>query len=411
MSDVRVAVLFRRLQPYHLARLRAFGDCHHVEAIEVTSEPPIDQYRAQGASNADRHGISARTLFPGTPANQISRLSLWRSLLAQLDEIDPDVVAVPAWGESDSLICLYWARSRKRHAVTMVDSCERDKPRYAIKEAVKKRIIRLFDAALVGGSPHTEYARALGMPPDRIFDGYDVVDNAHFTSCSDRIRADRERYAKQCGLAADFFLASSRFVPKKNLLVLLAGYDLYRKQLGDEAWSLVILGDGPLRPELEKTIADRELSRHVWLKGMVPYSQLPFYYALASAFIHASIVEQWGLVVNEAMASRLAVLVSRCCGCASDLLHAGINGYTFNPFSDAQIAEAMVLFHNSPNRAEMGERSLEIISEWSPKRFAEGLANATRRALLTPPRRFSFLDRALLLLLTTFRPFPTDAKE
>jgi 1,2-diacylglycerol 3-alpha-glucosyltransferase len=58
---------------------------------------------------------------------------------------------------------------------------------------------------------------------------------------------------------------------------------------------------------------------------------------LASAFIQASTTEQWGLVVNEAMASGLPVLVSERCGCAPDLVKNGVNGYTFDPYDIKEI--------------------------------------------------------------------------
>jgi glycosyltransferase involved in cell wall biosynthesis len=47
--------------------------------------------------------------------------------------------------------------------------------------------------------------------------------------------------------------------------------------------------------------------------------------------VHASTTEQWGLVVNEAMAAGLPVLVSDRCGCAPDLVEVGVNGFTFDP--------------------------------------------------------------------------------
>lgn len=411
MTELRVAVLFRRLQPYHVARLRACRDSFRITTIEVAGSPSLEEYRAMGATESDRQVLSTTTLFPNMPPERISRLALWRSLLSRLNEINPEVVAVPAWGESDTLICLYWARRKKRRAITLVESSLRDKPRSVFKEAIKERIVRLFDAAVAGGSPQTAYVRRLGMAADRVFDGYDVVDNEYFTSRSDRVRADRERYTKEFGLPDKFFLAANRFIPKKNLPALIAGYNLYRNQLGREAWSLIIMGDGPLKPEIERLILDRNLAESIRIVGMVPYAQLPVYYGLASGFIHASTIEQWGLVVNEAMASRLPVLVSRNCGCAPDLVQEGVNGYTFDPSSETQIADRMLLFHKNANRPQMGERSLEIISSWSPGRFAQGLAKAIGQALSAPPRGVSFFDGVILILLTIMRPFPGDAAE
>ena len=65
------------------------------------------------------------------------------------------------------------------------------------------------------------------------------------------------------------------------------------------------------------------LDNDVIFPGFIQYDELPAYYGLAKAFIHASTVEQWGLVVNEALAAGLPVLVSERCGCAPDLVREG----------------------------------------------------------------------------------------
>ena len=85
-----------------------------------------------------------------------------------------------------------------------------------MKEAIKRRIVRLFSAAVVGGQAHASYLEALGQPADRIFRGYDVVDNEYFAHA---VRVIRDQFletrAKQ-GLPENYFLASARFIPKKN---------------------------------------------------------------------------------------------------------------------------------------------------------------------------------------------------
>ena len=60
-------------------------------------------------------------------------------------------------------------------------------------------------------------------------------------------------------------------------------------------WDLVLLGDGPLRETLNSQLSTLNLNEHVHLPGFKPYEELPVYYALANAFVHASTAEQWGL--------------------------------------------------------------------------------------------------------------------
>jgi 1,2-diacylglycerol 3-alpha-glucosyltransferase len=161
-----------------------------------------------------------------------------------------------------------------------------------------------------------------------------------------------------------------------------------------------LLGDGPLKSELNNLIALNGLQKHVHMPGFKQYHELPAFYALAKAFIHASTIEQWGLVVNEAMASALPVLVSNRCGCAQDLVSEGVNGFAFNPYDTQQMAK--IMFRISDPQfplADFGAASVRIVAEWSPARFASGLARAVEAAMTAPRYKMTAFDRLLLQLL------------
>jgi glycosyltransferase involved in cell wall biosynthesis len=139
------------------------------------------------------------------------------------------------------------------------------------------------------------------------------------------------------------------------------------------------------------------------MPGFKQYDELPAYYALASAFVLASVVEPWGLVVNEAMASGLPVLVSERCGCAASLVRAGENGYMFDPADTGAIGASMArMAHASDaSRQEMGRASATIIEEFGPARFATGLLRAAGHSCAdratVPPLGSSVLLETLLL--------------
>jgi glycosyltransferase involved in cell wall biosynthesis len=162
----------------------------------------------------------------------------------------------------------------------------------------------------------------------------------------------------------------------------------------------VLLGDGPLKSDLCRLVSDLGLNACVHLPGFKQYHELPVYYGLASAFVHASTTEQWGLVVNEAMASGLPVLVSNRCGCAQDLVKDGTNGFTFDPCNVEQMAELMARTSGLGSRlSEFGAASARIISQWGPERFASGLKSAVESAMGVGPKRAGIVDRFLLRAL------------
>ena len=137
------------------------------------------------------------------------------------------------------------------------------------------------------------------------------------------------------------------------------------------------------------------------MPGFKQYEELPAYYGLASVFVLTSISETWGLVVNEAMASGLPVIVSKQCGCAADLVRDGINGYTFDAHSIEELASIMlkVVSENCDLKA-MGRAGKEIMKQWGPERFAEGLVRAVEAASAADRVKATWFDRLMLQALT-----------
>ena len=172
------------------------------------------------------------------------------------------------------------------------------------------------------------------------------------------------------------------------------------KLVGAAAWSLVIIGDGKLKNALTALRDKLGLREHVLLPGAKSYGELPSYYGLASAFIHTSTTEQWGLVVNEAMAAGLPVLVSERCGCAQDLVVPGLNGLRFDPHDVTAIAKAMTeISSGSRDLCAMGRSSRDTVARWSLTRFADGLNSAVLAALRASPRAPGLMDQFLLWAL------------
>jgi len=397
-----VAVLFHRFGPYHHARLNAAGRLMAIWGLEACAMEDVYAW-----SKVDGAETFIRITLTGHDAGGRQwECELQQKMWQALDEIKPTVVVVNGWSAPDALSALWWCARAGIPAVVMSESTVWDERRVAWKEWIKGRLVRLCSAALAGGSPHVAYLVRLGQPRDRIFQGYDIVDNGYFAAGADASRQNAET-RRQLGLPEKYFLASSRFIAKKNLFRLLDAYARYRGLAGavvtphapGEIWDLVLLGDGQLRDALNSHVSALNLRDHVLLPGFKQYDELPRFFGLAGAFVHASTTEQWGLVVNEAMASGLPVLVSNRCGCAQDLVQEGVNGFTFDPGNVEQLAGLLLKVSAAgfPLR-DFGLQSRRIIADWGPERFAQGLRGAVGAAQAHPRPPAGLLDRMLLRL-------------
>ena len=83
--------------------------------------------------------------------------------------------------------------------ILMSETTAWDDKRQAWREFVKKRVVRLCSAGLVGGASHTDYLAQLGMDRDRVFSGYDAVDNDYF---ADKAEESRKQKAESGNLIA-----------------------------------------------------------------------------------------------------------------------------------------------------------------------------------------------------------------
>jgi glycosyltransferase involved in cell wall biosynthesis len=388
-----VAVLFDHLGPYHRARLAAAGDEMDVTAVEIAGESATYSWEEV----EDGPNFRRTTLFSERDSTSIPATEKENAIQEALNNIGPEVVAIPGWSYPRALAALRWCVHTGTPAVVMSASTAYDFDRPWWRERLKQRIVAHFGAGLVGGTRHRSYLQELGLSDDNIFLGYDAVENEHFTNGANKVRERGAAIRRDRSLPDAYFLGVCRFVPKKNLTRLIDAFARYRERAPDQAWDLVLLGDGPDRDIVEAASSEAGLEKVVHLPGFKQYDELPTYYGLAGAFVHASTREQWGLVVNEAMAAGLPVLVSDRCGCAPDLVEDGRNGFTFDPHDSSALAGLMArVAHGDVNRADMGAASQEIIEEWGPERFATGLKKAAEAALQAGPPSSSLLDRLLI---------------
>jgi 1,2-diacylglycerol 3-alpha-glucosyltransferase len=396
---MKVVIIFNQFGPYHYARLNAVGKQLDVYAIELF-KTSID-YEWETSFLTENLSFKKVTLFEKENILSVSKKNLREKIFEALKKIDPDVVAINGWSESGAFAALKWCILNKTPAVVMSESTEFDMSRIRVKEAIKQQVVQKFSSALVGGKAHASYIHKLGIPINNIFQKYDVIDNRHFFQLAQNAKANSQFYYNKLSLPEHFFLASARFIPKKNLVRLLEAFAIYKEKLKPKGWNLVILGDGEMRSSLQSLIIRLGIRDSVFLPGFKQYFELPFYYGLAKAFIHPSTSEQWGLVVNEAMASGLPILLSSKCGCAEDLLQDGQNGFLFDPFNIQDMADKMFLLASDDNNLiQMSQQSLKIISNFTPEHFAEGLNKAVTSAISIGEKKYRFSDLLLLNFLS-----------
>jgi len=377
---LKVCLEWTTVGPYHAARIRAAAQAAASREIEVVVCEAASVDLTGMRATPIEAPIERRTVFPDRSLAEISPRDVENAMMRTLDEIQPDVVAITGNSTPEARGCLRWCIANGRGSVLMTESREEDAVRSKLRESLKSIIVRAFDAALVAGTPHRTYASKLGMPDSAIFDGYSVVDNDYFSKAAEAARMDATSGFGLPALDDDspFFISVGRMIERKDFQTLLAAYRRYA-EMTEAPWRLVIAGDGRLRPELERYVAENDLN--VAFVGHHPNSVMPIYYARAGALVHPALSDQWGLVVNEAMASGLPAIVSTGTGCGDDLVVDGVTGYRFPTSDDVALAEAMRRISTDDTlQRRMGLEAARHVKSWSVDRFGRSFVSAVERA-------------------------------
>ena len=141
---------------------------------------------------------------------------------------------------------------------------------------------------------------------------------------------------------------------------------------------LLLAGSGPERERLARLASG--LGVRLVLLPDIPWERIVERYAVADVFALLSRHEPWGVVVNEAAACGLPLVLSDRVGAAFDLLEDGRNGVLVPWTMRRGAAEAIRTLAADPERRQaMGAASREIVRGWGYEPSIENLVRVVRR--------------------------------
>lgn len=174
----------------------------------------------------------------------------------------------------------------------------------------------------------------------------------------------RYQDAELAALEGTTLLYSGRFTEVKRMTLLIEAFAEARDRFSSPA-ALVLLGGYPGEWEGEHPAEaiERLGVAGVYLAGWHGHDELPQFLAASDVMVHASVREQFGLVIVEAMACGVpAIAVDR--GGPSTIIEDGVTGWLIPPDDREAMVAAMVEAVNRPDlRAERGLRGREAVTE------------------------------------------------
>jgi glycosyltransferase involved in cell wall biosynthesis len=371
----KTVILTEIIAPYRIPVFNAFA-CRTGVDLHVIFLAETDQALRQWRVYAEEIRFSYEILPSRRWRAGKHSLLVNRGLRSALAVANPQTILCGGYNYPASWEALWWARRRHVRFVLWTESNQQDRrARRGSVEWLKRYFVSSCNAFVVPGKASFAYLRTLGVSERDIFTAPNAVDNMFFATQAEEVRRQPAAFREKFGLPPRFILFVGRLVPEKGVFDLLHAYAKLGSDLRSEV-GLVFAGDGVSREALSK---QARLIRPgvIGFPGFAQREDLAGFYALADALILPTHSDTWGLVVNEAMACGLPMIVTSVAGCAQDLVEDGWNGYVVPPHDPDRLSAALRLLAEQPEtRRQMSARSRERIRHYSPEDCARGLAEA-----------------------------------
>lgn len=352
----------------------------HVEGGSAWSQSMPSHVRSIDLSNGD------------AAQSRSEKRNAWREFRRGkqvIDELKRRRVRVAfVWGYDDlgRLRVIRWCRSREVACFLLADSNIRGDRVRGWRRWLKRRwvgwVVGRCTGILPCGSLGRAYFESYGADPSRIFYVPYEPDYRQIRELAPSMVGEvRDRYALAVGRRR--FIYSGRLVDVKRVDVLLQAFARIADARPD--WDLTILGEGPERDRLRALVPESLSSRVAWL-GFAPDAEVVWsVYRCCDVLVLPSEYEPWALVINEAVASGLAVICTDVVGAAAELVRDGFNGRIVPPGDVDALAAAMIDVSLDARLADMKANAPAMLEDWRARGDPiDGLRRALRACGASP---------------------------
>lgn len=239
-----------------------------------------------------------------------------------------------------------------------------------LREMLRRWLVHQADAFLVNGESGARYLRRLGVADERLNRLPQTTEVSAYRHLERPSKGDVRR-----------LLYVGQLVERKGLGAFFAALQQWSERHPGKELEVSLAGNGPLREALET--ASLPPGIRCRFLGNVPFQEVPGLYAQADVLVFPTLADEWGLVVNEAMAAGLPVLGSLYSQAVEELVEDGRNGWTFRPDQPSEILAALERALSVPNDEveRMGQAARERVADLTPERMAERIARAIAQVL------------------------------
>lgn len=280
----------------------------------------------------------------------------------KINEIQPDIVLVC---NSTQILFLLGPRKYKL-GVVVEDTLRAAEGRSRINKILKNMMLRLADFYIPFSDDAVEFLNMNKLRKPQLR-SYWSMDREDFSTLS-KMEINKAKDAFGMDAIKNFVLVAG-LIPRKGILQFLKAWNMMDGTFKENC-KLFIIGDGPLKDEIQQYIENNKLENVIMI-GNKPYTEVIQYYQCADIFVLPTLEDLCSLSVLEAMASGLPVLTTIYNGARQFVLE-GVNGYIFDPLNEDSVCNALKNIHTA-DLEKMSEASLKEVEKYATQTVMDKL--------------------------------------
>ncbi|WP_165788243.1 glycosyltransferase [Arthrobacter glacialis] len=224
-----------------------------------------------------------------------------------------DAILLGGWESPAYWQLLFWAKIFRKRTVGFYESTlASNKYSGGPIAHARTRFFKSLNAVVVPGKSAAEAIGKFGVEQHRIFTGFNAVDVKEINTVASQIRAE---VPISGGTISKNILFVGQLIKRKNIHSLINA--LF--SIGDPEYRLTIVGEGPEELSIRALCSELDLNDQIEFLGPVEYEAIPEILARHATLVLPSTEEVWGLIVNEALAAGIHVVVSDVCGVVASI--------------------------------------------------------------------------------------------
>jgi len=319
--------------PYHIDKLVSLEGKAKMLTIASYQKPYIEMQKSQIATHKD-----LEILFKNKAIGDLPKISKKLKVFFSLIQRKEKIILIGIGGEIrpydlEIFLSVIILRLLRKKVYIMFDTNYQDRPRKLFVEIVKTFLFLPYSGAICSGPSSASYIKFLGLKKRPVVNfGFNTSDLRRYGYKDESNKTESKNN----------LLFIGRMSNKKNISFLIDVYKEYKDKLGDKALPLRLIGEGPNLQEFKEKVKNAKIEG-VYFLGVKNDGEIGYELSNARALLIPSFYEEWGFVVNEAIALSVPVLVSEHVRAREVLVKQFVNGLILEPNNHTGWLESLIM--------------------------------------------------------------------